>query len=90
MTINEKSKKFSLLFLIFILVSCDNSNSDKNKKIIINKEQRNGDLTDDTIYNYLRQNLFTNKNYNKIIDSFYLYGMNSKNIYVFLSLCFTW
>jgi hypothetical protein len=79
----KKSKIFSLLFLIFILVSCNNSISNKNKNTIINKEHKNGELTDDTIYNYLRQTLFTNKNYNNIIDSFYLYGMDSKNIYVF-------
>jgi|GEM_PF-3777138 len=77
----KKIIKFSLLFLIFILVSCNNSISNKNT--IINKELKNGELTNDTIYNYLRQTLFTNKNYNSIIDSFYLYGMDSKNIYVF-------
>ncbi|WP_088014940.1 hypothetical protein [Gottfriedia acidiceleris] len=70
-------------FLIFIKVSCNNNISNKNKNTLINKEDKNGELTDDTIYNYLRQTLFINKNYNNIIDSFYLYGMDSKNIYVF-------
>lgn len=45
----KKSKKISLLFLIFILVSCNNSISNKNKNTIINKEHKNGELIDDTI-----------------------------------------